>query len=114
MARDDVPSVRSLTFDPEEEAYVSEFDNSDVPPDVTVISVIAKITGQSTTDLEPLYLTVDPDALNQIVRSGPSGLDHSERLVEFTYQNLTVRLLSSGVIKVYPPSPREKKGESDE
>ncbi|WP_417750424.1 HalOD1 output domain-containing protein [Salinibaculum salinum] len=100
----DHPSIRSLTFDAEERAYVARFDNSDALPSTIVVSVITEITGQSLTDLRPLYHVVDPDALDQIVGNRPSGLHHSERLVEFTYQDFNIRLLSSGVIKVCLPS----------
>jgi hypothetical protein len=104
---DDAPSVRSLTFDSEEGAYIAEFDDGEVPPSTTVVSVIAAITGQSVTDLRPLYHVVDPDALDRIVRDRPSRPCRSKPLVEFTYQALTIRLLGSGVLKVYPPSPCE-------
>lgn len=100
----DHPSIRSLTFDAEEGAYLARFDNSDASPSTIVALVIAEITGQSLTDLRPLYHVVDPDALDRIVGDRPSGLHHSERLVEFTYQDFDIRLLSSGVIKLCLPS----------
>jgi hypothetical protein len=100
----DHPTVRSLTFDAEEGAYVARFDNIDALPSTIIVSVIAEITGQSLTDLRPLHYVVDPDALDRIVGNRPSGLHHSERLVEFTYQDFNILLLSSGVIEVYPPS----------
>jgi len=103
MARDNPPSVRSLTFDPEEGAYVAEFDNRTESLGITVISVIAEITGQPATDLQQLYHVVDPDALDRIVRDHPSSVYRSKRLVEFTYQNHTIQVLSSGVLRVYPP-----------
>jgi hypothetical protein len=97
------PPIRSLTYDADEDTYVAEFDGSDVSPSVAVVSVVAKITGQSVTDLRPLDHVVDPDALNRIVRHRPSGPSRNERLVEFTYQELTIRLPSSGVIEVGRP-----------
>ncbi|WP_199243707.1 HalOD1 output domain-containing protein [Haloplanus rallus] len=97
------PPVRSLTFDASEETYVAEFDGGDVSPSVTVILVVAKITGQSATDLRPLHHVVDPDALDRIVRHRPSGPSRNERLVEFTYQGLTIQLSSGGVIEVGLP-----------
>jgi hypothetical protein len=96
-------SINSLTFDAEEGAYVARFDNSDALPSTIVVSVITEITGQSVTDLRPLSQIVDPDALDRIVGNRLSGLHHSERLVEFTYQDFNIRLLSSGVIKVCLP-----------
>jgi hypothetical protein len=102
MTRDDPPSIRSLTFDPEEGAYVTEFDNRSVPLAVTVVSVIAKITGQSATDLQPLYHVGDSDALSRIIGDHPSDVYSGKRLVEFTYQNHKIQVLSSGVLRVYP------------
>ena len=84
MTRDDPPSIRSLTFDPEEGAYVTELDSRSVPLAVTVVSVIAKITGQSATGLQPLYHVVDPDALSRIIGDHPSDVYSGKRLVEFT------------------------------
>lgn len=97
------PPIRSLTYDADEDTYVAEFDGSDVSPSVAVVSVVAKITGQSVTDLRPLDHVVDPDALNRIVRHRPPGPSRNERLVEFTYQELTIQLSSSGVVKVGLP-----------
>lgn len=111
---DDTPSVRSLTFDSEEGAYVAEFDDGNVSPSTAIISVIAEITDQSAMDLQPLYYEVDPDALNRIARDCPSGEGHSKRSVNFAYLDFTIRLLSSGVIKVYPSSSQRDTGESDQ
>jgi hypothetical protein len=114
MTRDDAPSAKSLTFDPEERAYVAEFDNTTGSPSTTVILMIAEITEQSETDLKPLYHVIDPDVLDRIVRDRPSGPDHNKRRIEFRYQDLTIRVLSNGVIKVYPPSTRgNQKGLED-
>lgn len=101
------PPVRSLTFDTDEGTYVAEFDGDDVSPSVAVISVVTKITGQSAVDLRPLHHVVDPDALNRIVRRRPSGPSRNERLVEFTYQGLTIQLSSGGVIEVGLPRSGE-------
>ena len=97
------PPIRSLTFDAGEETYVAEFDGGDVSPSVAVISVVTKITGQSATDLRPLHHVVDPDALDRIVRHRPSGPSRNERLVEFSYERLTIQLSSRGVIEVGLP-----------
>lgn len=99
---DDLHSVRSLTFDADEGTYVAEFDGGDVSPSVAVISVVTNITGQSAADLRPLHDVVDPDALNRIVSPRPSGPSRNERLVEFTYEGLTIQLSSSGAIEADP------------
>ncbi|MFB6202342.1 MAG: HalOD1 output domain-containing protein [Halorhabdus sp.] len=96
----DLHCVRSLTFDTEDGTYVAEFDGGDVSPSVAVVSVVAKITGQSAADLRPLHHVVDPDALDRTVWHRPSGPSRNEWLVEFTYEGFTIRLSSSGVIEV--------------
>lgn len=101
------PPIRSLTFDASEETYVAEFDGDDVSPSVAVISVVTKITGQSAAELRPLRHVVDPDALDRIVRHRPSESSGNDRLVEFTYQGLTIQLSSGGVIEVDLPSAGE-------
>ena len=114
MTRDDAPSGGSLTFDPEEGAYVTEFDRRDVSPAVLVTSVIAELTGQSETELRPLYQVIDPDALNRFLGYHSSRVHHNRRFVEFIYQNYTVRVLSSGILRVYPPSARGDGGGNDD
>ena len=77
-----------------------------MPLDMTIILVIAKITGQSATDLQPLYHVVDSGALNRIIGDHPSDVSSGKRLVEFTYQNHKIQVLSSGVLRVYPSGTR--------
>ena len=69
-----------------------------------IISGVAACTGRGVTDLPPLYNVVDPEALNQVLRSplGSRCRSNDERIV-FTYagcevvvngnDELTVRLL---------------------
>jgi hypothetical protein len=80
-AESDHPSNRPLTFDAAEGAYVARFDNSTASPSTTVVLMIAKMTGQRSTDLRPLCHVVDPDVLNRIVGGRASGEQYTKRLV---------------------------------
>lgn len=102
MTGDDISPLESLNFDLEEKAYVAEFNEGAVSPCTAVIAIISEITKKSTTELPPVYDVVNTDALNRIISERPHGGYSSERLVEFTYHNHTIRVLSRGVIKVYP------------
>ena len=46
----------------------SEFDWTDVAPSTAVIEVIAEAAGRDPIALEPLYASVDPEALDRLVR----------------------------------------------
>ncbi|WP_458210771.1 HalOD1 output domain-containing protein [Haladaptatus sp. NG-SE-30] len=65
----------------------------------TVIETVAEITGTSPLDLEPLYESIDPDALTSLfgqshpARSGP-------RMVFFEMAGCTVVVSSTGTVTV--------------
>ena len=103
MKRDDTPIVNSLRFDAEEGVYIAEFDKSHVSSSTAVIFVLSEIVQTSVTDLPPLNDVIEPDALDQLVGSHPSGEECSDIGIEFVYLDYTVHVLSGGVITVYAP-----------
>lgn len=60
------------TYDPRTDTYVTTFDET--PASVAVTEALADIKHCGPTELEPLYRSVDPDALDRLVDSGSSRL----------------------------------------
>lgn len=79
----------------------TEFDWTDVEPSTAIIELIAEATDCDPIDLEPLYESVDPDALDRLVRG--NGVDpHDQRLsVSFSFDGHAVAVRSSGVVELY-------------
>ncbi|ADB59977.1 hypothetical protein Htur_1085 [Haloterrigena turkmenica DSM 5511] len=71
----------------------------DRPPSERVVEAVAAAAGTSPLDFEPtLYETIDPEALDSLVRSGSETLR-----VRFRYGECTVVVTGSGRVDVSPP-----------
>ena len=79
----------------------SEFDWTDIAPSTAVIEVIANASGRDPTAFEPLYASVDPDALDRLVRG--NGVSPNERMlsVSLSFAGYTVAVQSNGIIELY-------------
>lgn len=76
---------------------------SDEPPASQVIHAVAAASGVPPDRLDPLYETVDPDALNRLFPSDAA----SEAAVHFRYAGHDVTVRSDGIITVTPPRLEE-------
>ena len=76
-------------------AYLTQYDRS-TPEDVgaTVIEAVAAVAETPALELDPLYGSIDPDALEAVVRSAERAL------VEFDYQGCRVVVYSEGGVVV--------------
>jgi hypothetical protein len=61
----------------------------------TIVNAVAAATGMDPTDLPVFYSTLDPEALEQLCRSGDDGLT-----VEFEYAGCRVRVGGTGAVSV--------------
>lgn len=66
----------------------------------TVVSAVAELTGSDSASLEPLYHTIDPDALNALFESNRFGQDQSPSRVAFSYCGCDVVVSASGAVTV--------------
>lgn len=80
------PSIRRTTY--------SESEN----PSAVVVELVAEVTGQSPTELDPLQYSVDADALNALFESASTQLLD----VTFTYESVDVRVTNTGFVEVRP------------
>ena len=77
---------------------------SDSTPSETVLHAVAEAERTEPFALEPpLYSAVDPDALDEFVRS----LDGKTGRVEFTYQGYEIRFHTSNSLQIRPRNAEE-------
>ncbi|MFC7097867.1 HalOD1 output domain-containing protein [Halobaculum marinum] len=87
----------SIEHDPDTGEYTATFDPREIDASIAVIETTAAIRREAPNRHAPLFEVVDPDALDQICSS------HSDdTLVEFTYLDHRIRVLSEGRITVVP------------
>ncbi|AQL44152.1 hypothetical protein BV210_16185 [Halorientalis sp. IM1011] len=81
-------------------AVRTQFDQEKTPASMAVIATLADVRDTDPVDLTPLHSTVDPDALDALVRvrNGTNGDIH----VTFTHQGHTITVHSYGVITITP------------
>lgn len=63
----------SFEYRPEESRYRASYDRGVIPASTAVISAMAVASDTDPLDIEPLYSTIDPDALDALVASGGSN-----------------------------------------
>lgn len=82
---------RQVTFDPDSDSVTE-----------TVVDAVADLEGVSPTSLDPLYDTIDPDALDSIVRSAVSRPSPGEVAVTVRYEGYAVTVHGYGVVEIAP------------
>lgn len=92
-------SFETLKYHPETGAYRSYFDTRVDTPSLAVISAVAALTGETITDLEPLHLTVDPDALDKLW-GGSGESDQSKSQISFTFADHEITLSRGGLLTI--------------
>lgn len=93
------PGELDVEYDPERDCYTGSFDVTETEPSVAVVQAVAEVAHRDPLDLEPLYRSVDTDALDAIVTdAGDSNLSVSFDVEEF---DVTVR--GDASIEVRPP-----------
>jgi len=88
-------------MDTSERVMRADFDWTDVTPSSAVIEVIAEATDQDPTALEPLYASVDPDALDRLVQRNGVGSNERMLSVSFSFAGYTVAVRSNGIVELY-------------
>ena len=66
----------------------------------TVVSTVAEFIGSEPTSIDPLYDTVDPDALNALFDGDRVISDCTPSSVAFTYCGCDVVVAADGVVQV--------------
>lgn len=89
----------------------AEFDWSEVTPSTAVIESVAIAADREPTAIEPLYETVDPDALDALIRSGGSNsTDGDAASVTFALDGFEVTVQRGGTVVVRPDEAHAESG----
>lgn len=83
------------------------YDWEAVRPSTAVVKIVSVAADVEPTDLDPLYDTFDPEALDQVIRRDGSGGPCSETTVSFTYGGHDVAVCGDGEVSVTPTSPED-------
>lgn len=93
-----------VDFHPETGSYTAEFDGDSTLPSRAILDVMAHVTDADYVDLDPLYDSIDPSALDSICRGRGKW---SRCLVQFAYDGHRVTVKRGGEIEVEPLSVEE-------
>lgn len=84
----------------------AEHDWSEVPPSTAVIQTVAIASDREPASLEPLYKTVDPDALDALLGSSEIYSTDGDTTVSFVFAGHDVLVEKDGTVVVGPVEPR--------
>lgn len=89
----------SVDYDPDVDVYYAEFDSTEMSASTAVVEAIASVRHCDPMDLDPLYRSVDADALDAIV-AGSDGVDVTVSLVA---NGLDVTVGCDGTVEIEAP-----------
>lgn len=94
-------NTTSTTFGSDATTYRIRHDwESDEHISATVVRAVANVTNTPPTELDPLYESIDVDALDQLF-DGPNGDSWQDTSwVSFRYHDCTVEVYATGTIRV--------------
>lgn len=84
------------------DAVHAEYDWASVPPSTAVVETVATAANCEPTALDTLYDTLDPDALNALVRSVGARGTAAETTVSFPFDGYAVTVHGRGLVVVRP------------
>ena len=84
----------------------AEYDWSSVTPSTAVIETVAIATNREPTALEPLYKSVDVDALDALLASGEVHSTDGVTIVSFAFAGHDVTVQNNGVVVIQPTESR--------
>lgn len=102
VARVEGVELEAFEYDDASGTVRTQYDQAKTSASRCVIATLAAATDVDSLELEPLYHSIDPDALESLVRvrNGSVGDTH----VSFTHEGHAVTVHSYGVVTVTPKS----------
>ncbi len=103
--------VETVEVDEEFATVRAQFDQEKTPASMAVMATLADVMDADPVELDPLHSTVDPDALDALVRArtGTDGDIH----VTFTHADHAITVYSYGVVTISqehePPAERNER-----
>ena len=96
-------TTTSMSFEPATNTYgVRHSASRDEPISATVIRAVAIVTNMPPMDFDPLFETIDPDALNQLFNGPNSDSPQDASGVAFRFNDYTVQVDATGTIEITP------------
>lgn len=86
----------------------ARYDWSETPPSEAAVRAIAIAADCGPLELAPLYDSVDPDALDECVRSLAGSDDAPSSAVTFSHDGRTVAVHASGQVLAWPVERRDR------
>ncbi|WP_327051415.1 HalOD1 output domain-containing protein [Halomicrococcus gelatinilyticus] len=65
-----------------------------------VVQAVAAATGEDPTRIDPLYESINPDALNELFQFDGSGRPQPDTAVQFDYAGFSVVVRETGIIEL--------------
>lgn len=97
------PMTTSLTFEPETNTYRICHDwESDERLTTTVVHAVAIVTNTPPTEFDPLFESINPDALNHLFNRRGGDAQQDTSWVSFRYNGCTVQVSVTGTIEITP------------
>lgn len=89
-------------YDPETGIYrVYHVEEISKSVSTLIVKVVAALTDTPATDLDPVYETINPDALNAIYQFNPHRTSGNyDDHVTFTYHNCRITVFRPGIIEI--------------
>lgn len=87
-----------VEYDPDTDVYYAEFDSTETNASTAVVESVAEVRHCDPMDLEPLYHSVDTDALDAII-DGSEGVS-----VSLVANGLSVTIDCGGTLEIKPPA----------
>lgn len=78
----------------------AEFDWSAMAPSMAVVETLAIASNREPTIIDPLYDSIDPDALDMLVSSDGNSAPGAELSVRFTHGGHNVTVDASGTVVI--------------
>lgn len=99
------PDMTNTDHDSDVEVYRTEYDlEDDDSLCYAIVRAVGAVTNEEPTAAEPLYGSVDPDALQSFVRSLRNSHGTVERgFVEFVFSGCLVRVRADGLLELRHP-----------
>lgn len=92
--------VEAVEYHPETATVRTQFKQEKTPASLAVVATLAEVMDADPVKLDPLHSTVDPDALDTLLRvgNGTTGDAH----LTFTHEGHEITVCSYGVVSITP------------